>query len=234
MIARRDFIIAAACMGAAGAAYGLTPRRRLSLLAGRSLARIVPSAFGQWTSEDVTDLVAPAAEGTLASRLYGQTVERKYRRASSDTEIMMLIAHGDTQTSELQLHRPEVCYPAFGFEISANRATLLPLSGAVTLPARSLVAEAPQRRENIVYWTRLGEFLPVNGREQRADRLKTAFTGVVADGVLARLSIVAADPLSAFESIQGFVPDLITAMAASSRAVLIGTARAEAMAAAGR
>jgi len=232
MIARRDLLIGAACIAAAGAAYGLTPRRHVSLLAGRRLADIVPASFGDWTSEDVTDLVAPKVEGSLASRIYGQTVERKYLQASSEAEIMVLLAHGDTQSSELQVHRPEICYPAFGFELSKNRVTQLPLPGGVTLPARRLVADAPGREENIVYWTRLGEFLPVEAHEQRMDRLKTAVAGYVADGILARCSALGSDPTLAFASMAAFIPALIEAVAGNARAALIGTRLAAAVAAA--
>jgi len=232
VIARRDLLIGGACLAAAGAAYGLTPRRHVSLLAGRRLQDIMPASFADWTSTDVTDLVAPKEEGSLASRVYGQTVERIYRQAPSQNEIMMLTAWGNTQTSELQLHRPEICYPAFGFELSGNQPVQLPLPGGVTLPARRLTADAPERRENIIYWTRLGEFFPVEGHEQRYDRLRTAMAGYVADGVLARLSMLSADPSPAFAAMIAFVPALVAAMATNARPVLIGTSRARAVTAA--
>jgi EpsI family protein len=231
MIARRDLAIGLACLVAAGAAYELTPRRRMTLLGDMKLAQIIPASAGGWSARDVGDLVAPNAEGSLVAKLYGEVVERVYQQASTGAEIMMLVAHGDTQSNELQLHRPEVCYPAFGFEISGNRIAQVPLRNGVTLPARQLVADAPEHRENIVYWTRLGEFLPVDGNEQRVDRLRTAMGGFIADGVLARFSMLGSDPDAAFRVVEGFIPLLLEAMPADRRSALIGTRRADAMAA---
>jgi len=93
---RRDLLVGALCLGGAGAAYALEPRRRVSLLGRRSLASIVPYRFGHYTARDVTDLIAPR-EDSLAAALYGQTVGRVYSSSAGGPEIMMLLAYGDTQ-----------------------------------------------------------------------------------------------------------------------------------------
>jgi EpsI family protein len=226
---RRDLLIGGACAAAAGAAYGLTPRRRASLLGARKLADIVPARFGDWASTDVSGLVAPDEDDSLAAKLYGQTVERVYHQEASGVEVMMLLAWGDTQSNELQLHRPEVCYPAFGFVIADNHPVLLPLSHGLTLPGRHLVATAPDRRENIAYWTRLGEYLPLDENQQRLDRVRTALHGVIADGLLARFSIVDAESEAAFPLLDQFITGLIAATLPAARPVFIGSARARAI-----
>jgi EpsI family protein len=234
MIARRDLIVGAACLGGAGVAYALQPRRHVTLLEhGRTVEGIVPRAFGSWRSQDVTDLVAPKIEDSLASQLYGETVGRIYRNMDTGEEIMTLLAHGDSQTEDLQLHRPEVCYPAFGFLLSHDVPIDVGLGHNVAIPARRLVAEAPDRRENIVYWARLGEFLPIDRREQQVDRLATAMRGDIADGLLARFSMLGADSAGAIAVIQRFIPLLVRATAPANRNVLIGSQRAAAMVAAG-
>lgn len=230
MTDRRELLIGGACLGAAGLAYGLIPRRQVSLLGRAKLDTIVPTTFGDWTSRDVADLVAPKVEGSLASRLYGETVSRIYQQASSGAEIMMLLAHGDTQSDDLQVHRPEICYPAFGFALSASAPTQLVLGSGVTLPGRRLVAKAQERAENIVYWTRLGEFFPIDGRQQQVARLRTAFRGNVADGLLARFSLLGPDPDAATGTIAQFVRGLVHAVAPDRRQALIGTERAAALA----
>jgi EpsI family protein len=223
MIARRDLLIGSACVVTAGAAVALKPKRRVSLLGRSKLADVVPSAFGAWTSRDVGDLVAPKTEGSLASRLYGETVGRVYRQAGTGIEVMMLLAHGDTQTDQLQLHRPESCYPAFGFQLTSNRPASVPLAGGEQLPTRRIVANGPDRIENIVYWSRIGEFLPNSGPQQRLDQLKTAMQGIVADGLLARFSVLGASPDDAFTALDGFIPTLIMAVRPGDRPALIGT-----------
>lgn len=230
MTSRRDLIIGATCGAGAALAWDLIPRRHVSLLGSRRLDSIIPRQFGEWVSRDVTDLVAPKTEDSLASRIYGQTVSRVYRRESSGSEIMMLMAHGDTQSDDLQVHRPEKCYPAVGFAISENARLSPPIGAGETLPGRRMVATAPDRREIIFYWTRLGEYFPVSERQQQVARLRTALRGVVADGLLARFSMIDPDLGSALTTMEGFVRQMVWATAPANRDVLVGIARARALA----
>jgi EpsI family protein len=234
MNSRRDFLMGAACLGGAGVSYALVPRRHLTLLPpDRRLEQIIPRSFGDWVSQDVTDLVAPKVEGSLVSRLYGETVGRVYSRSRSGSEVMMLLAYGNTQSDDLQLHRPEICYPAFGFAISKSTRTEIGLSGGISIPSRSLVADAPGRRETIVYWSRLGEFLPRDRKEQQVARLRTAIHGDIADGILARFSVVGPDPSVAITLMRDLIPALLHAVPTGQRAVLLGSQRAMALGAAG-
>jgi EpsI family protein len=232
MTRRRDVLIGAACAAAAGTCLALEPRRRVSLLGRNKMADIVPRAFGGWTSQDASDLVKPLEPGSLASRLYGEEVARRYVNSTSQAEVAMLLAHGDSQTDQLQLHRPETCYPAVGYAIVSSAAAGISLPGGAALPVRRLVASSPDRREHIVYWTRLGEFFPISDSQQRRDQLQTALGGYVADGLLARFSVAGLDPQSAFGVLQAFIPSLIVATAAGDRPALIGTRFAQAMRAA--
>jgi EpsI family protein len=220
------------CLCGAGSAYALEPRKHVSLLGDRNLAALVPYRFGAYSSRDVSDLVAPR-EDSLASHLYGQTVGRIYTTAADSSSIMMLLAHGDTQNDDLQLHRPEVCYRFFGYAVEGLRTLEMPMGGGVTLPCRTLVAQAPDRRETIVYWSRLGEFLPLDHRQQQIDRLATALHGQIADGLLSRFSIADIDPAAAVSAMSTFIPQMIRAVPPSGRGVLIGSARAAALHAAG-
>ncbi len=224
MNTRRGLIIGGACLVAAGAAYGLTPRKKFSLLADNTkLASLVPMKVGPWVARDVSDLVAPPTEDSLESKLYGETVERIYENGVNGTQVMMLLAHGATQSNDLMLHRPEVCYPSFGFKLSNNHPVSVPIIDRVAVPCRGLVADAPDRRETIVYWTRMGEYLPLDGTEQRTDRVKLAMQGLVADGVLSRFSIVGEDSNGNFGQLGQFVASLLQTTEAAGRRALIGT-----------
>ena len=229
MTTRRDLLIGALCVGGAGTAYALEPRRRVSLLGNRTLASIVPSRFGPYAARDVSDLIAPR-EDSLAAALYGQTVGRVYSSSQGGPEIMMLLAYGDTQDDKLQLHRPEVCYPFFGYAISQNRPMEIELASGVTIPGRTMIARAPDREETILYWSRLGEYLPESHLQQQEDRLATAFRGDIADGVLARFSVADADPAVSVSAMGNLIAALIQAMSPNSRDVLIGSQRADALA----
>jgi EpsI family protein len=197
------------------------------------LDEIVPRRVPGWTSRDVSDLVSPTSADSLSALIYDEVIERIYQHDATGDEVMMLMAHGPSQTNELQLHRPEVCYPAFGLAVKTSDAAEQPLAQGVTLPVRALVTEAPDHEESVIYWTRIGEFFPVAAKEQHLDRLRTAMGGYIADGVLARFSMVSQDPSAALAVVRSFIPGLVQATAPAHRPALIGDARTKAMAAAG-
>jgi EpsI family protein len=217
------------CLLAAGGAFALKPRRRFSLLGDKKLADVTPRSIPGWTSTDVGDLTASSTPDSLVSRLYGELVQRVYHNQASGDEVMMLLAHGDSQTNDLQVHRPEECYPAFGFELGRDRSIALPVSNGVTVPARVLLATAVGGSEGVVYWVRLGDSLPNTEQAQRIVRLRTAMEGFIADGLLARFSVSTSDDGAAVSTIGAFVPALLAAVGAASRAAFIGTARAALM-----
>lgn len=229
MIARRDILFGSACLIAAGAAYSLKPRKRLVLLSSGTMADGLPASFGDWTGENADGLVQPKTEDELAAKLYNEMVGRLYHQASTGQTVMMLVAYGGTQSDVLQLHRPEVCYPAVGFNLLSSTAAVVPLPGGADLPVRRVVAAAQGRQENIVYWARIGEYLPDSGSEQRKVRFENALEGYVPDGVLARFSVVGSDAEAAFATLDRFIPELLSAVAVDKRRALIGTRFAKSM-----
>lgn len=230
MTSRRDLLIGAGCVVAAVSADHFRPHRNVPLLKGATMAQVVPASFGDWRSEDVGDPLAINGAGTLSAKLYNELVTRVYRNGTNTQEILMLLAYGGQQTDELQLHRPEVCYPAFGYALIQNQPLNLPVAANVTLPTRQILALKDDRKESVIYWTRMGEYLPVSGGEQRQDRFRIAAKGIIPDGLLARFSAVGADPTHAWRELEDFIPALLMAVAPDKRKVLIGTDRASAMA----
>jgi EpsI family protein len=232
MTTRRNAMIGAACVLGAGAALLLKPRRYVSLMPpGKKLADILPLSFDDWGSQDVSDLVAPETPDSLSARLYGETVGRIYRQRTSGDTVLMLMAHGDVQSNELQLHRPEVCYPAFGFTLSESAPLQIALGRSVQLPGRRLVAYSSERQETIAYWTRLGEYFPTSVTEQRLERLETAMHHYIPDGLLARFSVVGSDAAVSLGVMARFIPGLLAHVAPGQLGPLIGTPRAMLMAA---
>lgn len=229
MTSRRDLLIGAGCVAAAVSADYFRPHRNVPLLKGATMAQVVPTTFGDWRSEDVGDPLAINGPGTLSAKLYNELVTRVYRNKANSREILMLLAYGGQQTDELQLHRPEVCYPAFGYTLIQNQPLILPVAAGVTLPTRQILALKDDRQESVVYWTRMGEFLPISGGEQREDRFRIAAQGIIPDGLLARFSAVGADPNDAWRELEDFIPELLKAVVPDKRQVLIGTERSRAM-----
>lgn len=222
MLRRRELLLGLPLLGAAGASVALTPRKQLNLLNGKELEKLVPLSFAGWNVTPSNAVILPEArEGSLADQLYSQTVSRLYL-SETDLPVMMVIAYGDTQSDQLQLHRPEVCYSAVGFEISTSEKVAVPVAPPNTLPARQLVATSNERTEPILYWTRIGDFLPASGNEQRLMKLRTEMRGYVADGVLVRLSTVAEPTPETFEALQRFAKAMLFATDPAGVPALVG------------
>lgn len=225
-LSRREVMLGSMLLGASGAAYALTPRRKYSLLGDADLDKMIPHSFGGWRAVPTDALVVPKTEDSLVSRLYSQSVGRVYE--NDDNEIvMMLVAYGSSQSDQLQLHRPEICYPAFGFQVRETRPISIPLAGNLAIPARRMVASSDLRREQIAYWTRVGEYLPTSGSDQRLSVLRTQLSGLVADGVLVRLSNLRHDSESGFQLNRRFAADFLKEVSKPARRVLLGTALAD-------
>lgn len=221
MIARRDLLIGGMLLGAAGGGYALTPRTKMSLLGGGNLEELIPKELAGWRALPADALVVPE-EDSLATRLYAQSVGRIYADADGRT-AMLLVAYGGTQSDALQLHRPEVCYPAFGFELRDGADVPIPLGSDVQVPGRRLVAASNLRTEQILYWTRIGEFLPASGREQRWMRLRSELSGTIPDGVLVRISSLGTDATRGLDLNRRLARDLMAALSPAARRVLVGT-----------
>ena len=224
---RRDLLIGGAMLGAAGAAAALTPRERLVLLGDRRIEDIVPSRIGDWQHVPSSAFVLPKNPGSLADRLYSQTVSRLYESPTRQP-VMLVIAYGNMQSDLLQLHRPETCYAAVGFSISGSDVARVPL-GRGALPVRELVASSDQRIEPIAYWTRIGDDLPTSNREQRWVRLDQQMHGLVPDGVLVRISTVAEGTPQVFAGLREFAAAMVSEMKPADRPALVGRPLAAAM-----
>lgn len=222
MLRRRDLLLGAPLVAAAAGAFALTPRERLNLLGDKKLEKAVPLQIGAWSVTPSNAVVLPeAGQGSLTARLYEQTVSRLYTSAT-EIPVMMVIAYGSTQSDQLQLHRPEVCYTAVGFEITSARKVSVPVSPTASLPARELVARNNDRVEPILYWTRVGDFLPASGNEQRVMKLRSEMQGYVADGVLVRLSTIGEPSPELFDALQRFAREMLAVTYPAALPALVG------------
>ncbi|WP_419815068.1 exosortase-associated protein EpsI, V-type [Glacieibacterium sp.] len=222
MIARRDVLFGGMLAASAAAATALTPRRHVVLLPeNRKLESIVPSKIGTWSVVPSDAFVLPKTPGSLADRLYSQTVTRLYQ-SPNNIPVMLVMAYGSVQNDLLQLHRPETCYSAVGFQISGSQSVRLPLGGTAQLPVRELTATNDTRIEPIAYWTRIGDDLPLDGREQRWMKLNQQFAGIIPDGILIRMSTVGESTPEVFSRLREFAVEMVTATLPADRPVLIG------------
>lgn len=225
-LSRRDVLFGAVCVGALASAEALRPRTQVRLMDDVPLTEMVPNRIGSWSVGEGGDIVQPKVPGSLSDRLYADTLTRRYVDGATGNQVMLLIAYGGAQSDLLQLHRPESCYPAVGLEIQRRVNHDIALPGGATIPAIALTAGAGGRVEDILYWTRLGEYLPRSAADQRRDRLKTAMAGLVSDGVLVRASTLRFGSEPADAILDGFLRDLVASLPARRRSGLVGTQRA--------
>lgn len=218
---RRDLLLGGGLLAAAGGAAALTPRKRLVLLGDRKLEAVVPQKIGAWHAVPSEAFVLPKSPGSLADRLYSQTLTRLYV-SETRLPVAMVIAYGAVQNDLLQLHRPETCYAAVGYAISTSQVGAVRLGPATTLPVRELTAQNDTRFEQICYWTRIGDDLPTDGSQQRWVKLRQQMRGYLSDGVLVRLSVAAQTAPEIFAEMTDFARALVLAMKPADRDVLIG------------
>ncbi|MEI6418037.1 MAG: exosortase C-terminal domain/associated protein EpsI, partial [Sphingomonadales bacterium] len=196
---------------------------------GVHLENVGPDRVLGWSKVNSAAFILPKSPGSLADRLYSQTVARLYV-SNNAPPIMLVIAYGAVQNDLLQLHRPEVCYTAVGFDIQNSHQVTLALTGTSALRVRDLVARTDSRVECITYWTRIGDDLPVDANEQRWMKLRQQIQGYVADGVLVRLSTVGEPSDELFGALASFAKGMMLAISPVYRPALIGREAAAAMA----
>jgi EpsI family protein len=188
------------------------------------LEQLLPRQFGDWRElpQSTAQIVNPQ-QAELLSKIYSQTLSRTYINSQQHV-VMLSIAYGVDQSKATQLHKPETCYPAQGFEVKFVRpATIQTKLG--TLETTQMFAALGQRNEPITYWMRIGDDVIRGGLPQTIQRLKLGlFAGTVADGLLFRVSSISADTANSFSRQEKFARDLLDAASPSLRKALVGNA----------
>lgn len=218
---RRAFIVGGAMAAASGAAVTRIPRPNSPPIAEKVFEKMVPNKIGRWTYQQSSGLVLPP-EDALSARLYDNLVTRIYSNPAGQV-VMFLVAYKNFQNGVLQIHRPEICYPAGGYVLSQTVDSKLPIGGTEPLPVNSFSANGVERDEQVLYWTRIGEFFPVRWREQRIAVLRENLVGINPDGMLARVSMPSDDMATSKPIMMKFIQDLRAAASPQLRRILFGS-----------
>ena len=217
-ITRRNLLTGAAMMGAAAVAHARQPQAIAKRMAKGTIEKLIPTTIGGWTFETTSGLVLPPPDA-LMDRLYDETLTRVYSRPESPA-IMMLIAYGSVQDGLLQLHRPEVCYPVGGYQLTQTQIENFDLSPNTRIPIRTFTAASPGRVEQVMYWTRVGSVMPTTWAEQRWAVVRANLKGDIPDGMLVRISTVDGNMATSIPLMQDFVRDLAKALSPSTQRLL--------------
>jgi EpsI family protein len=215
-------LVGLAMLAAAGLALALAPRLKLADQGPTiSLEAMIPKQFGEWKLEETIAflIVSPDVQAML-DRIYNQTLTRNYVNDKGE-RIMLSIAYGNDQSYSTQVHRPEMCYPAQGFEIRSMSKDSIDFSGA-QLPVMKLVATQGPRIEPITYWVMIGDSAVRGNMEQHLARLKYGLTGKIPYGMLVRVSTISTNESQSYRMQEQFVRDMLGAVPTEYRKVLIG------------
>lgn len=216
--------IALALAAAVPAAEGLRPTRRTSDIHGPiHLDTQVPERFGHWQVDRslVPVLPDPRLQSTLDAT-YTQVLARTY----IDTQgrrVMLSIAYGDDQSSEATaVHRPEFCYRGQGFQIEDLGEAQLALPGQ-SLRTQRLIGRLEHRFEPITYWITLDQTATLPGFGRKLQQLRYGLNGLIADGMVMRVSTIGIEADAAFALQSDFIAELHQALPAPLRRRYFGS-----------
>jgi EpsI family protein len=206
-----------------GAGQFWKPTKFLSDAQGKvDLEQMFPKTFGDWTvdTNQPVQLVSPDTQALL-DKIYNQILSRTYINRHSGQRIMLSVAYGGDQSDGTRAHRPEICYPAQGFEVIANREARLQ-SALQSIRVRQLVARLGGRVEPISYWVTVGDHIALGPGEQKLAQLRYGVSGFIADGMLVRISNIDRDADKSYALHQDFFAEMTKAMQAPVLARVIG------------
>jgi EpsI family protein len=129
----------------------------------------LPMQIGDWKGQDIH--LSPGIRKALAA---DSILLRDYTHSGTGRHVQLLIVYRKYGRRGFA-HRPELCYPAAGWEIVRKAYTDMPYAGR-DVPARLVVAEKSDHREAITYWFASGDRTEANYVKQQAwmalDRLQ--------------------------------------------------------------
>jgi EpsI family protein len=200
----------------------LTPKAHVATSADQfKLEAMIPTSFEGWKlDENVIPLKPSPDQEAMLEHIYDQTLARTYIDKDGN-RVMLSIAYGGDQSKSLQLHLPEVCYVAQGFQMLKEKPDALATRFG-TLPVKRLVARQDRRNEPITYWITIGDKAVMSGIEQKLQRLAYGLSGKIPDGMLVRVSTIQANEDDAYRVQDRFVEDMLDVMAPRDRARLLG------------
>lgn len=215
---RRKFLLGLLFCSAAGIAAARQPRTRIDYLGREKLDDLVPKSIGPWKFVTASGLVVPP-EDELSKQLYSEVLTRVYSDGENPP-IMLLLAENGSQSGFLQIHRPEICYGAGGYQVSTLAPHPIQL-GSKVLVANSMDATQGGTTEHVIYWTRIGNIVPTSWRAQKFAVAEQNLRGIIPDAILVRVSTVNADGDAARANIDRFIQAMIQAIPPSRRSVFV-------------
>lgn len=224
-LSTKNIVLLALMLLSAAMASRLRPN--ISLAGERTpinLQAMVPTAFGDWQEQHnvLAQIVDPQRQQT-SDKLYSETLSRTYVNGRG-YRIMLSIAYGTNQSKALQLHTPELCYPAQGFTLLGRQPGRMDLLGRPITTIR-LETNLGQRHEPLTYWTVVGDHNVTGGIDKKLTEMRYALSGRIPDGMLVRVSSIDQGTDTAYTMQDQFATEMIQAIAPEHRARFAGDSK---------
>lgn len=184
--------------------------------------QMIPNQFGDWIAEDTKGslVVNPQQEEQLKN-LYSEVLSRTYVHRLTGRKVMLSIAYSADQSHENQVHKPEVCYPAQGFQLLDTQKKLVQTSSG-NIPVMRVLTRQGQRDEPVTYWIRVGNKVVRGAIEQNLARVQFGLLGNIPDGLLFRVSEINTDANASYALQDQFINALLSSLPTANRKILIG------------
>lgn len=221
---RRLWLLSVLLLLACLLALGARPQQRMAEQStGFSLEEVIPKRFGDWVMDERPGLQVVNPQVNAAIRdIYQQVLSRHYINRRDGRVMMLSIAYGADQSYGNDLHVPDVCYPAGGFQILQRQDASLQLDSGHQLPTRRLIAQRNQRREPLTYWVVVGDKAVTGAVNAKLTGLSYGLRGVIPDGLIIRISSVGMGDEQAFAGQEAFTRELLDSLAPRWKSKLSG------------
>lgn len=209
-------------VAAAAAAVVLRPTQYMADMRPKiELETLFPAVAGDWKvdTRGPVQLISPTQEA-LISKIYSQTLSRVYVNRAGQ-RIMLSVAYGGDQSDATRAHRPEVCYPAQGFQIKSSRIVKLDVGDRV-VSARLLESQLNARYEPVTYWLAIADITTTSATDQKLAQIRYGLRGLIPDGMLVRVSSIDQDTERAYKNQLEFIRALASAVDRDNRARIFG------------
>lgn len=218
----RNFILLVLMLAASGLALALRPTQKIADLGPViNLNTMIPHTFGNWSEEqqNSVQMVDPQQQ-EMIEKIYTQTLSRVYKD-NHDYRIMLAIAYGDDQRDSMQMHYPEVCYPAQGFSLQGKQTGTLTTENGL-IPVTRILTNLGQRNEPVTYWTTVGNRVFQGSLQKKIAEMSYGLNGKIPDGMLIRVSSIDAEAPRAYEMQAQFIDQMLGALTSEHRQKLNG------------
>ncbi len=218
----RAVLVFVAMSLAAWVAYYNKPTVYMSDKLGKpNLETLFPLQFADWTLDQRAAVIMPSPDTqAILDSIYNQTLSRTYINKAG-YRIMLSVAYGGDQSDATRAHLPEVCYPAQGFQITANQTTQLRLADR-DVNSRLLMSKQGSRDEPITYWLVVGDQVSNSRTDQKLTQIRLGLKGLIPDGMLVRVSSIDPNMARGHQMQAKFLADMAHAIPESARSRVFG------------